>query len=313
MPSWLKTSLTILVMGLATLAHAEVAVPPAGSRVTDLTQTLSVEQTETLARELERIDQQTGTRVLVLMVPTLDGEPVEDFAQRVFDAWKPGRKGVDDGVLLVLAKHERKIRIAVGRGLEGAVPDLMAKRISQSSMVPAFEQGRFAEGFLAAAQDIEQLTRAEQLPAPSDKTASGSPAASTVSVLVVSGFLLLVIGGWWASGWRSRQEQQRRARELEDALAAQRARARQRTWAEPHRTTARASSPAPTRSTTTAPRRAAAAPAPASRRDDDSAPAVVYYGSSSTSSDNESRSSSNDYSTSTSDGGSSGGGASDSY
>lgn len=316
MPTWLKSMMAGLALMLATAVHAEIAVPAAGTRVTDLTQTLSVDETETLARELERIDEQTGARVLVLMVPTLDGEPIEDFAQRVFDTWKPGRKGVDDGVLLVLAKHERKIRIATGRGLEGALPDLAAKRITQTSMAPAFKQDRFADGFMAAARDIETLVRAEKLPA------SVQPDGSNRLVLVVAGFLALLAGAWFLSSRYARRQAERRARvdaAAQEALTAAREREqrRPRTWAEPYLAAQPAGARAVPRVTPSSARRTTSTPAASSvRRDDDPAPVVTgYYVSSggSSGSDNDTRTSSNDYVATSNDGTSAGGGASDTY
>lgn len=156
-------------------AHAVIAVPPAAKRVTDLSATLTESETEGLARELERINKTTGATVLILIVSTLDGEDIEGFSVRVFDAWKPGNAGVNDGVVILLSKKERRMRIAVGRGLEGAIPDLAAKRITQGVMVPAFKKGEFARGFMEASLATEKLIVAE-------KAANAMPAKPSAAV-----------------------------------------------------------------------------------------------------------------------------------
>lgn len=157
---WLMAMALGLLVGLA---QAELPVPPPGKRVTDLVGVLSAAESEALSVKSEALEKKSGAQVAVLIVGTLDGEPIESYAQRVFDAWKPGRAGVNDGVLLVLAKQDRKIRVHVGRGLEGAIPDLQAKRITSGSMGPAFKQEQFAAGFSAALDAIGPLVVKEAL------------------------------------------------------------------------------------------------------------------------------------------------------
>jgi uncharacterized membrane protein YgcG len=158
----LRHAAVFLMAFVAISAHAILAVPPSGHRVTDLTGTLSPTDTELVARDLERIEKETQAQVLVLVVESLQDEPIEDFSVRVFDEWKPGHAGVNDGVIIVLAKKERRMRIAVGRGLEGAIPDLAAKRVTAGKMVPAFKRGAFAAGFIDAANELERLIKVEQ-------------------------------------------------------------------------------------------------------------------------------------------------------
>ncbi|WP_052321699.1 TPM domain-containing protein [Ralstonia sp. A12] len=129
-------------------AHAQTLrpVPALARQVTDLTDTLSSTSAVRLERKLAILQERTGAQIAVLIIDSTQPEPVEAFAVRVFDAWKLGRRGVDDGVLLVIARQDRKMRIEVGYGLEGQITDLKASRINRDIMVPAFRQGDFIGG-----------------------------------------------------------------------------------------------------------------------------------------------------------------------
>src|SRR5512143_2646227 len=120
---------------------AEVAVPPLKARVTDLTGTLDAGQRAALEQKLAAFESSKGSQIAVLLVPTTQPEEIEQYSIRVADAWKLGRKGIDDGVLFLVAKNDRKMRIEVGRGLEGAIPDVIAKRIGSDIVAPYFRQG----------------------------------------------------------------------------------------------------------------------------------------------------------------------------
>ncbi|HSC63826.1 MAG TPA: TPM domain-containing protein [Caldimonas sp.] len=157
---------------LAFVAAAEPPVPALGHRVTDLTATLDSREQHALATELERIETTTGARVLVLIIDSLDGEAISAYATRVFDAWKPGRAGIDDGVLIVLAKNERRVRIEVGRGLEGAIPDILSHRIAADFMAPAFGRGEFAKGFTEGSREIGRLIAIERRSPTTDRERS---------------------------------------------------------------------------------------------------------------------------------------------
>jgi uncharacterized membrane protein YgcG len=184
---------------LALGAAAEAPIPPAGHRVTDLTMTLSGQEQQGLAADLERIEIDTGARVLVLIVESLEGEAISAYAARVFEAWKPGRPGVDDGVLIVLSKRERRVRIEVGRGLEGAIPDVVAGRIVASTMVPAFARGDFASGFSGAVGDIGRLVANEKAREPQRVISTAETPATSLaeawSVLGIIAFLFLLAVG----------------------------------------------------------------------------------------------------------------------
>ncbi len=134
----------LLLALLAALAVAQVAVPALGARVTDLTGTLPPDARDALEARLQALEQRKGAQVAVLILPSTQPETIEQFAIRVFDTWKLGRQGVDDGVLLLVAKDDRRVRIEVGRGLEGAIPDVAAHRIIDEYLTPRFRDGDFA-------------------------------------------------------------------------------------------------------------------------------------------------------------------------
>src|SRR5215217_2564454 len=125
---WLA-ALAVASLGFVSLAAAEVAVPTLKSRVTDLTGTLTPEQKGALEQRLAAFEAAKGSQIAVLMLPSTKPEEIEQFSIRVAEAWKIGRKGTDDGLILVIAKEDRRLRIEVGYGLEGAIPDAVAKRV----------------------------------------------------------------------------------------------------------------------------------------------------------------------------------------
>lgn len=187
-------------------AVAQIPVPPLAARVTDLTGTLTAEQRAVLDARLASLESRKGSQVAVLMVPSVQPEAVEQYAIRVFDQWQLGRKGVDDGVLLVIAKNDRKLRIEVGRGLEGAIPDAIAKRIIDEDIVPRFKPGDFYGGITAGVDRVIRLIDGEQMPAPkpSSATRSGWDNETLVYALLVifltMGFLKKLLGRFLGSG-----------------------------------------------------------------------------------------------------------------
>ena len=191
--SWLKASLIALCSTLLIVsgfAQAElVAVPTLSTRVTDLTQTLSQAEKAQLEQKLAAFEQQKGSQIAVLIVPTTQPEDIAQYAIRVVDAWKLGRKGVGDGVLVLIAKDDHKMRIEVGRGLEGAIPDLYAKRIISEDIAPKFKQGDFVGGLNSGVDKLIGLVNGEALPAPS-KAASGSSGIGSLLPLLMFGGLI---------------------------------------------------------------------------------------------------------------------------
>jgi uncharacterized protein len=169
---------------------AEIAVPPLKARVTDLTATLTSDQRAALEQKLAALEARKGSQVAVLLVPTTLPETVEQYAIRVFDQWKLGRKGMDDGVLLLVAKNDRKLRIEVGYGLEGAIPDAIAKRVMDEDIVPLFKQGNFYGGISAGTDRVSKLIEGESMPPPKRATAPGS-GWSTETYFI--GFIILAM------------------------------------------------------------------------------------------------------------------------
>ncbi len=193
--AWPRVLLTIalFVCGCA-CAFADVAVPPLKARVTDLTGTLTPEQQAAIEQMLVVFENRKGSQIAVLLVPTTQPETVEQYAVRVEESWKLGRKGVDDGVLLVVAKDDHKLRIEVGYGLEGVLPDVTVKRIIAEDIAPHFKQGDFYGGISAGVGRVIKLIDGETLPPP----VARSPAGGGLSFdhLVGIGFILVfVVGG----------------------------------------------------------------------------------------------------------------------
>lgn len=186
----------MLVAGMAiSVCHAdEVAIPPLQHRVTDLTNTLTAEQQAGLEARLATFEQQKGSQIAVLIIPTTQPEDIAQYSIRVFDAWKLGRKGVSDGVLILLAKQDHKVRIEVGRGLEGAIPDIAAKRIISEIMAPHFKAQDFYGGIAAATDRLISLTEGEALP-PAPAKHQANRGSSWEDLLPMVLFASLILGG----------------------------------------------------------------------------------------------------------------------
>ncbi len=141
-----------------------VPVPPLKSRVTDQTNTLSETEKRNLESKLSSFEQSKGSQVAVLMIPTTGDETIEQYGIRVADTWKIGREGVDDGVIFLVAMQDRKMRIEVGYGVEGAIPDALAKRIISQIVTPEFRAGHFYDGINDGVDAIISLVNGEELP-----------------------------------------------------------------------------------------------------------------------------------------------------
>lgn len=169
--------------------QAVLPVPALQARVMDQTGTLSAQSLATLESKLSAFEQARGTQVVVLMVPTTAPEDIADYTQRVGDAWKIGRRDVGDGVLFVIAKEDRRLRISTTKTLEGAIPDLMAKRIIDEAVTPAFKRGDFAGGIDAGLSQILALVSGEALPMPKD------PGSALVNQFTPSDLLVFFVFG----------------------------------------------------------------------------------------------------------------------
>ena len=150
-------------------ARAQEAVPALSGRVIDQTGTLTPEQREALDARLAALESERGAQVVILMVASTQPEDIAAYAQRVADSWKIGRKDIGDGVLIVVAKNDRRVRIEVAKALEGAIPDVMASRIIRDAVTPAFKAGDFGGGLAAAVDRIAARIAGEGLPAPDAK------------------------------------------------------------------------------------------------------------------------------------------------
>ena len=146
--------------------RAEVPVPPLSGRVVDLTGTLSGAAVNRVEAELSDLEKRKGSQIAVLIVPTTQPEDIEQFGIRVADQWKLGRKGVDDGAILLVAKDDRRVRIEVGYGLEGALPDAIANRIVDEVITPHFRSGDFDGGVEAGVARMISVVNGEPLPEP---------------------------------------------------------------------------------------------------------------------------------------------------
>lgn len=176
-------------------AAEPLALPALGARVTDLTGTLDATQRGSLEAQLAAIERSGRAQVAVLLLPTTQPEPLEAFGIRLAEAWKIGRKGADNGVIVIVAKDDRKMRIEVGYGLEGVIPDAIAKRIIAERMAPAFKQGDFFGGLRAAVEGLEQAMGGslEAAPAevPSPGGSQGGPDVMTWAFFLLFGAGLL--------------------------------------------------------------------------------------------------------------------------
>jgi uncharacterized protein len=166
MLSLVRFGLGLFLLLFFTAAWAQVPVPELSHRITDLTATLSAEQVNTLENKLAAFEARQGSQIAVLIVPTTQPEDIAQFGIRVAEAWKIGRKKVDDGAILIVAKDDRKLRLEVGYGLEGAIPDAIAKRVIAETIMPFFKTGDYAGGIDAGVTQLMRLIEGESLPAP---------------------------------------------------------------------------------------------------------------------------------------------------
>lgn len=182
----MKGSLPALLLALAAItARAQVAVPPAAARVTDLTGTLSGQAVNRLESQLATFEDRKGSQIVVLIVPTTDPEDIEQYGIRVYDAWKLGRKGVDDGAILLVAKNDHRVRIEVGRGLEGALTDVTAGHIIADAITPHFKLGDYDGGVEAGIDQILSVVNGEPLPEPDKKWESRGGSSSMLPLLLL--------------------------------------------------------------------------------------------------------------------------------
>lgn len=144
----------------------QIELPVLSQRVTDLTQTLTYEQVQALTQKLGHLEKTKGSQVAILLIPTTGEETIEQFGIRLADEWKLGREKVDDGLIIIIAKKDKRLRLEVGRGLEGAIPDVIAGRIIRETISPAFKKNDFYGGINAGLDQVISVINGESLPPP---------------------------------------------------------------------------------------------------------------------------------------------------
>jgi uncharacterized protein len=176
------------VLGAATAA-AQQPIPPLTGHVVDSTGTLSAEAVAGLEQKLAGFEERKGSQIAVLLVRTTAPEAIEPYALRVAEQWSIGRSGVDDGVVLVVALDDRRMRFEVGYGLEGAVPDALARRIIAEAIAPRFYEGDYAGGLSAGLDALIGLIDGEPLPVPVAREPDAEPFSALPIVLILAVFV----------------------------------------------------------------------------------------------------------------------------
>lgn len=200
----LSALVVALLLCFASVASADVSVPQLSGRVVDQTGTLSSSDIASLNQRLQDLETRKGSQVAILIVPTTQPEAIEQFSIRVAEAWKIGRKKIDDGALLVVAKNDHKLRIEVGYGLEGSLTDVTARRIIDEAISPKFRSGDFAGGISDGLDRMIQVINGEPLPAPEPQASHGQDVSwdtitsfapfVLVGAIFVSGILRAMLG-----------------------------------------------------------------------------------------------------------------------
>lgn len=185
----------VLLLGIAAHAPAAAAVAKLAARVTDTTGTLSRAEIATLEATLAAVEKRKGSQVVVRIIATTQPETIETYALTLAEANRVGREGVDDGVLLLVAKDDRKVRIEVGYGLEGAIPDAIASRIIREYIAPRFRTGDFFGGIKEATDALVRLIDGEALPAPLEPERTTSVAEALVPALFFGVIFGTLMGG----------------------------------------------------------------------------------------------------------------------
>jgi uncharacterized protein len=178
-------------------ASADIAVPRLSGHIVDQTATLDTNQQRALEQTLTDFEAKKGSQIAVLIVPTTEPEAIEQYSIRVAQQWKLGRKKVDDGVILIVAKNDRSLRIEVGYGLEGALNDATSKRIISDVITPYFKQGDFNGGINAGVNQIMKVIDGEALPAPTPKSVSDNSSAQQYLPVIL--IVALMLGGIFRS------------------------------------------------------------------------------------------------------------------
>lgn len=178
-----------LLAAVAVRAEALQPIPKLEARVTDLTGTLTAQQQAALESRLTEFEARKGAQIAVLIVPTTQPEDIDQYSIRVTDQWKLGRTKEDDGVLLLVALKDRRVRIEVGRGLEGALTDLVSNRIREDTITPLFKQGDYFGGISAGVEQIMKVVDGEPLPPPDVSWSGGKDLGNLLPFLFIAVFI----------------------------------------------------------------------------------------------------------------------------
>jgi len=177
----------VLSFALLVASASALEVPYLSGRVNDQANLIDEGVENRLEERLRLLEQDTGAQVAVLTVPSLEGDPLEDFSMRVVETWKLGRSGADNGVLILIARDDRRMRIEVGYGLEGALTDAQSGRIIDRLMAPRFREGDFAGGIEAAVEAVDSAVRGEPVELPDAPSRSGGPDLAAIVFFLIFG------------------------------------------------------------------------------------------------------------------------------
>ena len=201
--SWPLRLLLLLCLFAPLPVSADQPIPYLNARVTDLTGTLTPSDRQLLENKLRDFEARKGSQVALLIINTTQPEPIESYSMRVVQSWKLGRKGVDDGVLFIIAKADRRMRIEVGYGVEGALTDIATKRIIEDIVGPHFKQGDFFHGIDAGVDAIIKVLQGEELPVPTrnrPENYGGIILVATFVLIQLGQFLASIIGKTYGAG-----------------------------------------------------------------------------------------------------------------
>jgi uncharacterized protein len=207
-----RNLLIILIFVLPIVAFSQPAIPELwGTRIHDEAKLLSPDFIPRLEQLMQSTEDTTSNQIGVLIIPTLDDYPIEDYTLKVAEKWKLGQKGKDNGVLLFVASDDRKVRIEVGYGLEGILPDAVCNQIIRNEIAPHFRQNDYDGGILAAVTAIQQAIKGEYQAEVQKSGGRRGRSGSIIPFLVILGIIILISrlrgggrnrGGWSSgSGW----------------------------------------------------------------------------------------------------------------
>jgi uncharacterized protein len=203
--AWRAGLLSFLLLLIASPLARALEVPPLRGRVNDYAGVMSQDQVRTLESQLAQFEQETGHQIAVLTIPTLDGEDIEGFSIRVAENWKIGKKGFDNGVILLVAVKDRKLRLEVGYGLEGVLPDAIADRIIRDYIVPRFRAQDYAGGVIAGIDAVQKVIKQEPLPESARKPNQAPRSGFNSLAMFAIAFVIFALMAF-SSGRRSRNQ-----------------------------------------------------------------------------------------------------------